>query len=224
MSAALVTTTKPELGPITLDLRGVSQEDLATVSEILREIKGATERVVKAARRWVEMPEEVRERVVRGSPATLRDVWHRLERIGMGQMHPLLWGSYGHNANLLARLPLQDQERYLAEKIPVAVVSSNGRPDIQRIALEDLGATLRLQVFKSAGRTVQVRTVAEQRAWLAEQQRRRELEEERDTGITRIDRPGRWKVEKNRVWVDPAKLETGLTLKDLAQMMRDLKV
>ena len=216
-------TTEPTLGPISLDLRGVSRADTEVVAEILRDLKSASDRVVKAARKWVELPEETRTAVVEGSPRTLRDVWARLDRIGTGAMHPLLWSMHGHAANLLAKLPMDQQEKFLAEKVPVAVVSASGRADIHRIAIEDMGAETRLQVFAVRGNQVTVRTVAEQRAWLVEKSRKEALAAERESQVTRIERPGRWVVEKGRVFPDAARVESGFTLADVLKMVKDLR-
>ena len=215
--------TALELGPVTFDLRSLSKEHVETISEIMRHIKGASDQIVRAARKWVELPDDVRDKVIEGTPGTLRSIWDRLDKIGRGTLSPMLYASYGHNHNVLARLPLPEQEKYLTEKISVAIVN-NGRNDIQRIDIDDLGPALRLQVFQ-IDRTgkASVRSVAQQRAWLVEQERKKHARAKLDAGITKIDRPGRWRIEKNRAFIDPSKLAAGLTLTEILQIAKDLK-
>ena len=219
-----LTTTQGELGPVTLDLRGIDREHVDTITEILKDVKLATDRVARAARRWVELPEEVREKVIEGTPRTLHSIWERLGRIGEGRLHPLLYSTFGHAANLLGRLPLTEQEKYLTEKVPVAITNAGGRPDIKRYAVEDLDPQQRLQVFKVAGTGVQVRTVAEQRAWLADQETKRAAKAVASQGLNYLKRPFRWTIDKGRVFIDPVKAKDGLTADDIAQIVRDLKL
>lgn len=212
----------PALGPVTFDLRGVDAVHVEAVTDILREIKGATDRIAKAARKWVALPEEVQAMVREGTPMALRDVWTRLERIGNGELHPLLYQAYGHGVNLLGRLPLEDQEKYLTEKLPV-VIDRGGVRDNQRMAVQDLGPMLRLQVFAVSGRSVKVRTLAEQRAWLIEQGRKADERARKASKTVSIDRPGRWRVEDGRVHVDASLVARGLTLRDLLAMAKDVR-
>ena len=58
--------TALELGPVTFDLRSLSKEHVETISEIMRHIKGASDQIVRAARKWVELPDDVRDKVIEG--------------------------------------------------------------------------------------------------------------------------------------------------------------
>lgn len=205
--------------PLVLD--DLTAEDRQYLDEILADLKGAADRIAAAGRKWVKLDTGLRQRIVDATPAGMRDVWLRLERVGMGTLHPQLATTAGIAARYLGRLPMSEQERYLQERIPVLVV--NGRePDILRIDVGALSRGQRKQVFVNAGGTVRVRSIDEQRAWLADQAQREQRKEQRNE-VLRIDRPGRWKVDGGKVYVAAEKVENGLTKKDVAQMLRDLQ-
>lgn len=191
------------------------------VEEILTDIKGAQDRLLRAAKKWVNLSERTRGRVIEATPASYREFWSRLDRVGRGELHPQLANVGGLPARYLGRLPVDEQERYLRDLIPVAVTVRN-KPDVLLVDVAVMSSRQRAQVFKVAGQTVHVRSVAEQRAWLADQEQRRLAREEMESGLARVERPGRWTVEKGKVWIAPEKVESGLTKRDMLTMLRDL--
>ena len=62
----------------------------------------------------------------------------------------------------------------------------------------------------------------EQKVWLADQAAKRLLRQEAADRLKKVDRVG-WSVAGGRVFVKPARVESGLTLRDLETMLRDLK-
>jgi hypothetical protein len=211
-----------ELGPVTFNLTGITKVDREAFEALLLDLKAGMDRIAKAARRWVEFSEEVRAKLREAAPPAFGDMWDRLERIGNGSMSPMLYALHGRGAKLLAKMPVSDQERWLSDRVPVLVMKGN-KPDELRVAVEHLSAEQQLQVFKVDAAGVRIRSIPEQRAWVEAQKVKREERESRGTGITKIDRPGRWRVEKGRVFVHPDKVAAGLTKNEVAMILRDLQ-
>lgn len=211
------------LGPVTFNLTGITKVDREAFEALLLDLKAGMDRIAKAARRWVEFSDEVRAKLREAAPPAFGDMWDRLERIGNGSLSPMLYALHGRGAKLLAKMPVPEQERWLSDRVPVLVMKGGNRPDELRVAVEHLSAEQQLQVFKVDASGVRIRSIAEQRAWMESQKVKREERAARGTGITKIDRPGRWRVEKGRVFVHPDKLAAGLTKSEVSQMLRDLQ-
>lgn len=215
--------SKPVALPPTFSLDSISDSvERRSVEIILTDLNSAHAKIQKAARKWVTLSEETRDQVIAATPSGMRAIWEKLEAVGNGELHPRLVTADGIAARYLSRLPLKEQEKHLDELIEVAVIH-NRSPDVMRIDVEAMSSFQRQQVFDVKGSSVRIRTIAEQRAWLAEQKRKEQAREER-AETTRIDRPGRWKVENGRVYVAPEKIESGLTKRDVAGMLRDLNL
>jgi hypothetical protein len=203
--------------------RGISLDDKKTLSEILTDLSGAADRIRRAGTKWVGLSEKTRDKVLENIPATWKGFFYRLQLVGEGRLHPHLYSATGAPARYLGRLPIDDQDKYIRELIPVAVL--RGRtPDILRIDVEEMSKNQQQQVFKVSGEVVQIRSIPEQRAWMAEQERKAAKQEDSELGLTDINRAGRWRVSKGRVYIDPDKVASGLTRKDVALILRDLSI
>lgn len=217
MSTALA--TKPTLN---LDaVKGITPADRAAIQAVFADLAGAADSILRAARRWVALAEDVRERVTKELPAYMVPFMNRLARVGSGTLHPQLYAVGGRAAITLGRLPIEQQDLYLTERIPVAIVKADGRPDVRRMDVADMGHAEYMQVFeRHPDRSVTVRTVAQQRAWLADRAAKESAA--RVAGRTvKINRAGKWKVMGTRVYVDDVKVRTGLTRQDLLLMLKD---
>ena len=214
MSTAL-TTSMP------VEVTGLTTDQQAVLREILRDIQVSVDKMAKAAQRWVELPEKARKRIVEQTNPSLRQFWQRLEKVGMGQLHPLLLTVAGSAATLLGKMPLDDQDKYLRELIPVAV--KKGRAwDERLVDVAEMSEEQKKQVFKvSSDGTVTVRSKEAQIQWIAAADAKRLQEDLAADALRKVERTG-WKVEKGRVWLKPAALEAGLTRKQVEQMLRDL--
>lgn len=190
------------------------------VEVILTDLNRAHNAIAKAARKWLTLSEDTRDQVIEATPQGMRDIWLKLDRVGSGTLHPRLVTSSGLASRYLSKLPIEEQERYLSELIEVAI-RRGGRADILRVDVENMSSLQRQQVFAVTGNTVKVRSIAEQKAWLADREQK-EREKDAHAETTRIDRPGRWTVEKGRVFISPEKIEVGLTKRDVAAILRDL--
>lgn len=212
------TLTKPA---ISLDLRGMSAEDKAVVTSIFDDLAAAGDRIKRAAQRWVRLDDAVREQVTASVPMHYREFLGRLQRIGEGSLHPQLYAAPGRAAATLGRLPMEAQERFLSERIPVAVVKA-GANDILRIDVLAMDDKQRRQVFKTTATGYEVRSISEQRAWLRDEEARLAAKKMVDTKL-RITRAGRWYVENKRAFIDVDKAKTGLTRGDVVQLLKDLE-
>lgn len=207
-------------------LRGLNAEDRATVHEILADLGAAADRIRRAGDKWVALSGKTRERVIEAAPPTWRVFLHRLDLVGRQKLHPQLYASVGKAATWLGKLPLAEQDRYLRERIPVVIVQPSGRQDVRLIDIEEMGEAHREQVFKREDDgTVVLRDVPQQKAWLEQRRERQERAEERHLGdLTVIRRPGRWRVEKGKLYPDKGRVESGFTLRDVKMMAKDLAI
>jgi hypothetical protein len=204
------------------ELKGLSAEDRAVLSQIFAGLSGAANSILEAGQLWIGLRESVREKVLNNVPPTWRKFLARLERVGQGTLHPMLYSAASNASTWLAKMPIDDQDRFLRERIPVAI-KRGGKWDIKNLDVEEMSEEQRKQVFKTVESVVIVRSIEEQQAYAAEQEKRKERQEAAELGnLTVINRPGRWKVEKGRVWPDKIKLTDGLTKRDLTQMLKDL--
>lgn len=207
---------------MTVDVDGLSTADRATLGEILNDARLSAQALARAAGKWVGMSEGARRKIVEGSSRSLRDFWGRLERVGAGRLHPQLVMIGGNAAVWLGKLPIEDQDRYLRDRIPVVV--KKGRTwDTRLIDVAELNEEQRRQVFKENEETkaVVVRDEEMQKSYLAARAAALLVLEETRQGLKRVERVG-WKVERGRVFVADVKVEEGLTRANLLQMLRDL--
>ena len=222
MSTAITLSPNPK-PVLNLDaLRGVSPQDKAAVASVFDDLAGAADKIRRAGLRWMNLSEELRAKVMKELPGYMVPFMQRLERVGSGSLHPQLYAVGGRAAAALGRLPLDQQELYLTEQIPVAITRGDGRPDVRRMDVADMGQTEWLQVFeRRPDRSVSVRTIAQQRAWLAEQAVTKKAGRI-VAGAIKVDKPGRWRVQGTRAFPDPVKVKTGFTRQDLIQMIKDI--
>jgi hypothetical protein len=112
------------------------------------------------------------------------------ERIGRGQILPALAMDNSAGANLLKSLPVSQQERYMAEPVPLVIETERGT-DTLLVKVKDMSAAQARQAIIDG----RIRTLAEQKAYRAEI-RQREL--------TYATRPAQgetpiWRIRNGRV-------------------------
>lgn len=211
--------------PLVLESLTAREQEL--IDDILRDLKSSFDRFAAAGRKWVGLDEKLKGKIVAATPPAQRDIWDRLERVGLGTLHPQLVPVRGLAARYLGRLPIADQGRYLAERIPVAI-TIDGKPDVLAIDVSAMTARQRMQVFHvGTGGALRVREIAEQRAWLADRER---VEREKERAATErarlrgreIHRAGKWDVRSGKVFFDPEYAKAGLSRKDVKQLLKDL--
>ncbi len=215
MSTALTTS-------LPVDVTGLTAAQRETLATILNDVKASIDKLARAARLWVELPEGARKKIIEQTNPSLRDFWGRLTSVGNGQLHPQLAAVGGRAAALLGKLPIEEQERYVVELIPVVAVKGRGY-DQRLVDVAEMTEVQRKQVFKvSNDGTVAVRDIEAQKAWLSEKAARQLLIDAALAEKTKVERTG-WTAEKGKIWVKPPKVEAGLSAKDLRQMLKDLQ-
>lgn len=209
--------------PIPIAASELPRGDSAALRRMFGHIRAAGEEYAQAARIWAEFGEESRALILERSPSFMRATFARLDRVAAGTLLPQLVAAQNHAVDYLGRLPVAEQERYLAERIPVAVKDGRGW-DVAALDVGDLSREQRMQVFEARGGAVRVRTPDEQKAWRREFERKRQEREAADAGRrTRIERKN-WTMEDGRVWPDPKFAAKGFTKSDLRAMLRDLNL
>lgn len=206
---------------MTVEVEGLSKHEREVLTDILNDARLSAERLAKAAAKWVDLSEASREKIVEQSTPSLREFWARLTRVGEGLLHPQLVMIGGRAATALGKLPLEDQERYLRERVPVLVRRGRGF-DMRLVDVAEMTEDQRRQVFKvSDGGEVTVRDEEAQKNYFANRAAQLLVERERAEALKKVERVG-WRVELGKVWVKPDKVESGLTRRDLLTMLRDL--
>lgn len=214
MSTALTTS-------IPAEVTGITREEQSVLQEILRSVQVSMDSLAKAAQLWIGLPSKTRKRIVNQTNASYQDFWDKLDRVGRGELHPQLATVGGTAAKLLGKLPLEAQEKYLRELVPVVVSKGKGW-DTRLVDVAEMSEDQRKQVFKmAADGTVTVREAEAQQVWLSEKAARRLLQDGVAESLRKVERNG-WRVEKGRVWVKPASIEAGLTRRQVEQMLKDL--
>lgn len=204
------------------ELHGLSAEQQVIVTEILKDIQTSVERLARAARRWVELPEKVRGKIVEQTAPSFREFWKRLEAVGLGSLHPQLATIGGRAARLLGKLPLDEQGKYLQERLPLVVARGRGW-DLRLVDVAEMTNDQKTQVFKvGPDGAVTVRSEEAQKKWLADRAAKRLLEKAQGEALKKVERAG-WKVEMGRVWVKPHLVEQGLTRAQVERMLKDLE-
>jgi hypothetical protein len=204
------------------EVTGLTAEQRTALDEILRDVQTSVDRLARAAKRWVELPPRAREKIIEQTNPSFREFWKRLESVGSGALHPQLATVGGTAARLLGRLPLEEQDRYLRELLPVVVTKGRGW-DVRLVDVAELTEDQRKQVFKLASDGgVTVREVEAQKVWVADRIAKRLVEASGGEALTRVERAG-WRVERGRVWVKPGLVEGGITRKQLERMLADLE-
>lgn len=212
--------TKP--APFTVSLTGVSAEDKAAVTSIFEDLQAAGERIKRAGTRWCRLDESVRQRVLESVPGHWHEFLSRLQRVGEGTLHPQLYAVGGRAAATLGRLPIEAQEVYLRDRIPVAILK-DGKPDQIRMDVMQMSDAIRRQVFQATPTGYTVRTIAQQRAWIRQQTEAVAARKAKNAAsMARITRVGRWVAERGMIFVTPEKAKSGLTRQDVDQIVKDL--
>lgn len=203
------------------EITGLTAEQRTILDEIMRDLQTSVDRLNRAAKKWIELPEKVRAKIIDQTNPSFREFWRRLEAVGSGTLHPQLATVGGLAARLLGRLPLEDQERYLSERLPVVVPRGRGW-DLKLIDVADLTEDQRKQVFKvSSDGSVMLRGDEAQKEWLAARAAKRMVELQAGAVLKKVERTG-WTVERGRVWPKPSLVESGITKAQLERMLSDL--
>ena len=211
-----ITTTIP------VEVTGLSKAEQDVLLDIMTDVKRSLDGIRRAAARWVELPEKARAKIVEQTRPSLRDFWAKLERVGAGALHPQLATVSGLAARYLGKLGIEEQERFLRDGIPVVEVKRGRNYDTRLLDVVLMSEEQRKQVFRVAGQGCAVGTEEEQKVWLADQAAKRLLRQEAADRLKKVDRVG-WSVAGGKVFVKPARVEAGLTLRDLETMLKDLK-
>jgi hypothetical protein len=199
----------------------LSKDGKEIAEQLLRGFEDITKKAARLGALLVSMSDEDRALFIAGFPAHYRRIWQSLLLVGKGEMHPRLVTATGRAAQVLKRLPYQEQEQYIVELIPVVV--GDGPRAIRHYDIENLPPDLMPQVFAQGGGATRVRSVQEQRDWRAQTAKRREAEAAKKE-TTEINRPNRWAIRKGRAYLAPAKVNAGLTLEDVERLRADLKL
>lgn len=206
---------------ITVEVSGISADQREQLAAILKDVRTSVDRLARAAKRWMDLPEKARTKIVEQTNPSFREFWRKLELVGEGTLHPQLATVGGSAARLLGKLPLEQQDHYLRNLVPV-VVPAGKRWDVRLIDVAIMSEDQRKQVFKVTNAGVEVRDEAQQKVWLSDRAARALIQEHALEAVKKVDRTG-WKVERGRVWVKPQATENGLTKKQVLQILKDLE-
>ena len=204
-----------------IKLQGLDAKEQKLAKAMMDHLSNMGEEVEKAAACWVQLQPETQQRFLDSTPSGVRDMWGRLDRIGNRELHPLLWNANGYGAKALAQLPLDAQGHFLTHKIPVLVEN-----ELRELSVTELSAEQCSQVFKRSGEHITIRDYQQQRRWLRDREKKRELEEAaglEKMQTRKINRRGKWTIEKGLAHVSPALNREGIDLEMARALVRDLQ-
>lgn len=199
---------------------GLESSEKALARQMVEHISQSFEHVDAAAACWVQLQPETQARFIEATATGLRYLWERLERIGNKELHPLLWNAHGSGAKALAALPYDSQAHFLTHKIPVLVGNELRELDVTALSADQV-----TQVFRRTRRGVSIRDYQQQRRWILARERERQKQATsaaRKVQSRRIERRGKWVIEKGLAHIRPALNNAGIDLETARQLIADL--
>lgn len=205
------------------DVTGLTPDQRSVLAEIMRDLQASVNRLESAAKKWMELAPGARKKIVDQTNPSFRPFWARLEQVGSGTLHPQLATVGGTAARLLGKLPVEEQGRYLNERLPVVVKPRGAGWDMKLVDVAELSEDQRKQVFR-VGRdgTVIVRDEEQQKVYLAEKAARRMVERSAVEHVHEVVRAG-WTARGDRVYPNKDLVKNGITKKQLQKMIADLE-
>ena len=137
------------------------------IDQLIHHLRKGSEQFIAAGRilvRMVEANPRVYDEITAQHPSLSPRLLQRLENIGRGTLHPELLIVAVPGLDRLGKLPLDMQERYLHETVPL-VVETEGGTDILQVKLGEVTRAQTAQLFDGN----RLRTVSEQKIWLVDQ-------------------------------------------------------
>lgn len=204
-----------------INLSGLNRAEITLANKVMEHLSGAIDCVAKAAEAWIQMQPETQLRFIDSTPSSMRHVWERLDAVGRGTLAPQLVLMNGRGPMHLAKLPVDQQEQYLAEKIPVLIDNK-----MHELAVTELSGRQVKQVFSVRGKKVSVRSIPKQRAWLKRQEQielKNQSDDARHASRKKIVRDGKWRAERGKVYFNDDFASKGITATDLRAALRDLR-
>lgn len=145
-------------------------------SKMDRDVKEAFELIDRCRKTWLEAGKIIAKRMDEDKGFADRfseqtgiaiDIVIGFQRVGQGKVLPQLLLMNKGGTNCLRRMPIEVQEKYLNEPLPV-VIKKGDSYDVLPVAVTDLTRDQVEQVFNGEG----VRSEGAQRAWLADWERK----------------------------------------------------
>lgn len=144
-------------------------------------------------------------RIREAHPEITEDMLETFERIGRKQLYYKLCLLEGPGVRALRRCPYSEQVKYAAEPVEMLLASAEDASDHLKVSIESLNLDQAKQVFASG----RIRTLAEQRSFLDQQQRKPQV----------LAKPKGYTLGKGCVtFHEPVKL----TAQDLARLLAEI--
>lgn len=192
------------------------KELLADINELMaRGLDRFASVIVEAARKFIQMTDKGRERMKAHPNPQVAGFSAALERVAARELHPRLAITNGWAAKKLGEMTYDVQEEVLTRLIPVAM------PDGDHVnkPVDDLSRDETAQVFDSTTQPPTLRTIEEQRAWLAAKRlaEQRLARQERNQKL--IVRKGRYRIQGSHFFP----IKDRFSLRELEAVLADLR-
>lgn len=179
----------------------------------------AAANVSEAGTLFAGIPEDTWRELIAEAPAPMRRTLGYVREVGEGKMIPQLATAVGEAAQRLRGLPLEDQTKLWADPLEMYAPGRIGRHAKYMRYVTEMGSDEVKRAFERDGRGWRLRSFEEQRLFNAEQEAA-----EREAKIPHgVDRPGRWAVRNGKVYLAPAKANSGLSKRDIETILKDLE-
>lgn len=192
-------------------------EDKKRAAKILAGMGQLTQQGLEIGRELAAMSEENAVKFISVFPRSARQLLENCLRVGKGELAPELLLKTDRATKALGRLPIVEQRKWATELIPVVLKKDDGF-DVLRMDILDMNDDLRRQVMADD----RIRDEGAQKAYILEAERKQRLKENKGSTMDVLRRPGKWTIRNGRCYLEPEKIEAGLTKADAMKIYRDL--
>lgn len=189
---------------------------LADINEIMaRGLDRFATVIVEAARKFMQMTDKGREKMKGHPNPQVAGFSAALERVAAKELHPRLAITNGWAARKLGEMDIEVQAQVIENGVPLALPED----DQMRKPVDDISREETAQVFDSTARPPAIRSIEEQRAWLAAKRldEKRLAKQERSTKL--IVRKGRYRIHGSHFFP----IKDRFSVRELEAVLADLR-
>lgn len=152
------------------------------------------------------------------APPTMRRTLQYIREVGEGKMIPELATESGEYAGRLRSLSIELQQKLYFQPVEMFRPGATGRHAKYLRHVAEMSSEEIQQAFERDGRGWSLRSYDEQKSFVAQAAAAKEAEQ-----VHGVDRPGRWAVRGNKVYLAPAFVSHGLTRRQIENILKDME-
>lgn len=181
-------------------------------------LDAASANIVEAGMIFNEIDQETWDALIEDAPPPMRKTLSSVRAVGAGSMIPQLATASGYAAERLKTLPITEQLRLWTSPVEMFAPGRTGRYAKYLRFATDMDSEELKRAFVKEGSAWRIRTYEEQKSYEVEKAAYKEPE--KPSGV---DRAGRWAIRNGKVYLAKAKVESGLSKRDVETILKDLE-